>query len=394
MKNIITKCVFLLAIAGFTDNTCFGMKKYGNSIKNGLLLAKEICAAVFADGGINERLLYAAEEGKLETIKVLLQYGADIEAKDGLRRTPIVLAAYWNHREVVMYLRQQGAYIGRRGRTFFHFAAFWNQDEIVKHLIQQENADIEAKDEDGKTALHFAANHGNNKLVEYLLSEGANIEARDNDGRTPLLDAAAGGHDETVTYLLSKGAHIKAQDKNGWTLLQWAARKGDSKLVTYLLSKGANSEAKGFYGRTPLLSAAVGGHLEVLRLLLSKGANIEAQDENGWTSLHWAVEKGHDKIALLLCQQFLPVLNPDIKRLKHFLAMTNKKGKTAVQITKKKHSKDEKRPAELLQKTERVMQHLKEIEEKAKNSKNPLLESLKKEHKVDVMFTGASESGW
>jgi ankyrin repeat protein len=84
-------------------------------------------------------------------------------------------------------------------------------------MLLDKGADIEAKDKDGWTPLLYAAVTMHEAIVRMLLDKGADVEAKNEDGRTPLLYAAERGHEAVVRMLLDKGADIKAKDKDGWT---------------------------------------------------------------------------------------------------------------------------------------------------------------------------------
>jgi len=86
----------------------------------------------------------------------------------------------------------------------------------------------------GCTPLHWAAHFGHEAVVRLLLENNADIEARDNDGRTPLHWAAARGHEAVVRLLLENKAYIEARDNDGRTPLYYAVRK-DYKAVVRLL---------------------------------------------------------------------------------------------------------------------------------------------------------------
>jgi len=66
-----------------------------------------------------------------------------------------------------------------------HLATFRGKAETIKLLLIMD-ADIHAKDKEGRTALHEAASEGKTKTVKLLLAQGANIHARDNRGKTAL----------------------------------------------------------------------------------------------------------------------------------------------------------------------------------------------------------------
>ncbi|KAL6887036.1 hypothetical protein GGI43DRAFT_264528 [Trichoderma evansii] len=101
-------------------------------------------------------------------------------------------------------------------------ASYYGHHAIVKLLVEK-GANIEAKDSDGRTALLWAAEKGHQATVKLLVEKGADIEAKDSDGLTPLSFAAENGHQATVELLVEKGADIEAKDSDGRTPLSWAA---------------------------------------------------------------------------------------------------------------------------------------------------------------------------
>ncbi|KAM3510890.1 hypothetical protein MY11210_005493 [Beauveria gryllotalpidicola] len=137
-------------------------------------------------------------------------------------------------------------------------------------------------------------------IVKMLLEKGANIDAKDNDGRTALSYVAEKGHEAIVKLLLEKGANIDAKDNDGRTALSYVAEKGHEAIVKLLLEKGANIDVKDNDSRTPLSYVAEKGHEAIVKLLLEKGANIDVKDNDGRTPLLRAAEKGHEVIVKLL----------------------------------------------------------------------------------------------
>ena len=86
----------------------------------------------------------------------------------------------------------------------------------VKYLVEK-GADIESKDKYEWTPLHWACENGHLAVVKYLIKKGANIEAQNRYKQTPLHWASANGRTDVVRYLVSKGANKTAKSKNGYT---------------------------------------------------------------------------------------------------------------------------------------------------------------------------------
>ena len=233
-------------------------------------------------------LVYAAWKGDTETVALLLDRGANLEAQD------------------------------RDGRTAFMFAAWGGQTETAALLLDR-GANIEAQDQGsltapfairsgstvwmfvtlgGLTALMLAARGWHTETVALLLDHDADIEAKDNKEWTALMHAAWGGHTETVALLLDRGADIEAENISGHTALVQAVLGGHTETAALLLDRGANIEVQDSDGNTPLMWA--GRHTETVALLLDRGANIEAQDRNGNTALMLAADHEHTETAALL----------------------------------------------------------------------------------------------
>jgi len=107
------------------------------------------------------------------------------------------------------------------GDTALHTAAYYGHTEVVKLLLNN-GADIEAKDDDDWTPLHFAARFRHTEVAELLLQNGANIEAKESDDMTPLHNATFGRCTEVVKLLLSYGADVNAKDNSDQVPLDFA----------------------------------------------------------------------------------------------------------------------------------------------------------------------------
>ena len=140
-------------------------------------------------------------------------------------------------------------------------------DELVKQLIQKK-VNLNAIDQDGRTALMLAGYNGHTELVRILLDKGARVNIRDGSGRTALLFTATGPFPKTVELLLE--------------------RKADPNIVD-------NQERF-----SALMHAAAEGHIEVVKILLDHEADARLKDIDGDTAESFARQNGHTELADLL----------------------------------------------------------------------------------------------
>ncbi|KAF3131790.1 hypothetical protein TWF703_007509 [Orbilia oligospora] len=247
-------------------------------------------------------LALAAWWGHNEVIDLLLDKGANLETKDDDDQTPLLQSVIQGSDEVVKLLLGRGADMECKdgfGRTPLLWAA-WRGYEKITRLLLEEGADVEAQDNDGRTPLSWAVWWGNEKAINLLLQCGAYLEIKDYDGQTPLLWAAMKGHDRTIKLLLECGADLNAKDESGRTSLSWALWWEDEKMIELLIDKGADMEVRDKFNQTPLLWAAMKGHSGIAKLLLDKGADLEAKDNDNRTPSALARHWGHEDVVKLL----------------------------------------------------------------------------------------------
>lgn len=283
-------------------------------------------------------LHWAACQGNLDIVKLLVENHANIDSKDDKGATPLHEAIELNNLEVAKYLLNQGAdpnICDDQGVLPLHFAADRGFLEIATLLLDK--TPIDSKDHCGVTVLGYAAIKGQKDMVNFLVERGADVNAGGVEGRlmisklpwhwaaefgqlevlqilrnkididvtddknwTALLYATAQGHIEVVRFLLEEEADPKIGTiMFGLTPLHIAATKGDIQIVELLINK-VDVDFRDSERFTPLSYAAMNGHKEVVQLLVAKGADIQSRDEKGKTPLDYATQNGHLDIIELL----------------------------------------------------------------------------------------------
>ncbi|KAJ4265303.1 hypothetical protein NW762_004588 [Fusarium torreyae] len=167
-------------------------------------------------------------------------------------------------------------------------------------LLLERGADIDAKDKQGQTVLLWAVRKKRQDIVRLLLESPANIECEDCNRQTPLSWSARKGYGDITQLLLDNHAFIETIDEQGRTPLIWAAWKGQTNIVRLLIENGADIDCMDQQGRTPLWYALWAGHEAVAQLLLGEGASSELVDQDGFMAREFAIGTGCQAIARLL----------------------------------------------------------------------------------------------
>ncbi|GEM_PF-5737488 len=171
------------------------------------------------------------------------------------------------------------------GRTALSVAAERGHATVVRMLLER-GADPDARRHDGETALSLAVTAGHATVVEVLLAAAADVNPRASDGDTPLIEAAYAGHVAILCMLLDHGADMTCRSGiDGSTALIWASYEGHTACVQALAEHGANVNEKDTGdGSTPLIWAAWGNHPNVVRVLLDHGADPSETNSSGETA--------------------------------------------------------------------------------------------------------------
>jgi len=216
-------------------------------------LVKELNALNFQFNG--DDFVRSAAEGDQKALGLFFAAGFDVNTPNTAGYTGLMAAAERGRSDIVKLLLDHKAdpnAAGRDGDTALLLAAENNQPEIVKLLLGR-GADPNRQDNNGWTAVLKAAYQGNAKCIEILashskleldrallvatlmerkdavkvlLDNGAEVDFRASDGRTPLILAAGKGNKDIVELLLQAGADASLTDQAGQTAQAVAAAKG------------------------------------------------------------------------------------------------------------------------------------------------------------------------
>lgn len=186
-----------------------------------------------------------------------------------------------------------------RAQDLVH-AVLKNDGERVNILLQA-GVDINKYIPITGSALGYAADLGNEKIIERLLQHGAVVDMPNEVGDTPLFLAAYRGYQNIVEILLKNGAAANNTNKNGQTPLMAAIFGNHVGIAKTLITHGADLEKRTRDGGKTALHLAVSvGRKELIELLLMKGAKVNRRDWEGKTALTIAKKEKSENVTELL----------------------------------------------------------------------------------------------
>jgi ankyrin repeat protein len=258
-------------------------------------------------GGLSP-LLYAARDGRLESARILVTAGADVNQTDANGITPLIMAIANNHVDLARFLMEHGADI---------HASDWYGRTPLWAAVETRNMDV-----DNATFENSVDREPFFNLIEALLDRGANPNVRmkevppirrsmlrvtgslswvDFTGQTPFLTSALSGDLRVMRLLLAHGADPHIPTVAGTTALMAAAGvnwvffqtydEGSTALldaVKLCWELGMDVNAVNSMGLTALHGAANRGSDDIIRFLVEKGARLDVKDKEGRTPLTWA----------------------------------------------------------------------------------------------------------
>ena len=259
-------------------------------------------------------LMFAARTGRPEAVKLLLEAGAKVDAKETMRQTTALMwAAEQGHAEVVKLL-----------------VGGWRRRQRADRRSSRQSGAAASSTSRARTSTpaasrRWCSRRGRATWTRSRCSprSGADLNKPSGDGSTAMLVAIQNGHYNVARYLVEKGADINKANEKGWTPLYLAVKHRNLEtgtipvpnqnqafdFIKLLLDRNVDVNARiGFNteirngqratwfeedGATAFVRAALCGDIEVMRMLLAKGADPKIKTEDGTTALMAAAGVGY-----------------------------------------------------------------------------------------------------
>ncbi len=286
---------------------------------------------------INERLVavdnaeitalhYAVVMNDGNLVRELLDLGADIECRNDVGHTPLMMAAYNKRRSIARLLVQRGAdltAVSAEGKTVLHYASQYGDIELAKQVLDA-RVPVNAADFEGYTALHCSVINDEVEAVEMLIKHGADPTAKTSKsarhgGSKSVRDFAESFSKRSVARLAAQPqTQPRTQEKRWWEFWKTKAiqlkagspNKGPSVLQAVIdkdptlaldrLHQDGSVDEKGQYGNVALHYAAAYGYLDVIEAILKAGGTVDPKNTAGQTPLVYAMLEGQPAAARLL----------------------------------------------------------------------------------------------
>jgi ankyrin repeat protein len=250
----------------------------------------------FTDESGNTFLHWMAENGKPNWVEWAIQQGMDVNVASKFRRTPLHRAVkVFKCEPSIRVLMEYGADVEAvdfLGNTPLHYALFNNRTKAMEMLLNK-NASINEVNAYGMTPLHYVLQNGGAtpaaQLTQAMLLSGADPTLQDFKGETilHLFCKEMGDYPEALQDIIEKGGNVNQANRMGEYPLHLVSNNAN--LTKVLIQNGADLEVRDRLGQTPLVWGIYKKNKSVLKALIEAGADVNARAYNGCTPLHYAV---------------------------------------------------------------------------------------------------------
>ena len=282
-------------------------------------------------------LIGQINKGKENTAILLAEENIDLNITDEKGRSLLILAIQRQMPALVKFLLKRGvdsSFSDDAGRNAGHYAAILDDTSMLDLLIKSQKFEIDRVDDNGLTALHYAAYKAKPRSITHLINAGIDYHIKDDKGRPAILFSDIAKRRESISTLLRLIKTPDALSYQNLTILEYAVKNdrrmlfeeiiksdyvlevagdegvlaanyailaGAHEILERLVRTGINLNRALANEDSPMLTAARWGSVHDLSIILDNGGNSDVQGLNGRTALHLAVlDKSISKVGLLL----------------------------------------------------------------------------------------------
>lgn len=259
----------------------------------------------FKPGDDDWNLLESVTRNNPVNTALLLERGADPDAVSTVGNSALMYAAEKGNMQIMKMLVAAGAEVnttGFNGATPLFHAILSNDFQATKYLLEQ-GADPNVKDDFGVTPLLYTAATNQYQSADLLLFYHADPDVRDAEGNDPLMTAVTFENLETSDVLLQNGLDPDTRDHRNNTPLIVGTQRGNYSIMDLLLDYEADANLANWKNYTPLAYAVTYGDLKASGMLIDNGADVEHVIEKGRNIAELARINGNDSLLQLILAQ-------------------------------------------------------------------------------------------
>ncbi len=269
MKPFILACLVIVCLPALRAAEIHDAADKGDADAILALLKKDPALVDLKDKAGDRPLHHAIQGRNIGAAQVLLDNGADVDARGFDEWTPLHWAAKVGSKPLCQLLLEHGANLNALN------GVLRTPSQTATGLAVSFLRDWKPPLPKGAQAFFQAALEGKVQEARLLLAkEPGLLNLRDEDGDTALLHATKAGHAEIVGFLIQQGADINALDSDRQTALSWACHKGDLEVVKQILPR-AKEEAHSEADRQALVKLAANAAPAVVKAFVAAGLELQ-----------------------------------------------------------------------------------------------------------------------
>jgi WD40 repeat protein len=256
---------------------------------------------ISAQDMLNERLLEAVKHNRLDSLKILVDQGADVNYTDSNKAPVLMWAAYKADLKMVKYLVGKGADYTKKGIISFEDGSYYGnltglaagerKLDMLKYFVEECKIDANDKEinrdgiikENAPAAIEYSLSYYYYEISKYLIQKGAVYNLHnymENDEEIDLL----------LYFLSIHPEGINQQNSNGQSILSRLIREFDIKASPNLITGSTELNQQDIYGDTPLHYAVIRHKKEWVSILVDKGADLNIRNNAGKTPIFYALD--------------------------------------------------------------------------------------------------------